>query len=68
MITVHFACGHELTFESGAKRPTCVQCGETRISRTFAPPPSFRGICTGPTAEYDPTIAPFNAVLKQEDL
>ena len=49
-MTVTFACGHTQTVpdEGGGSRPICQQCGETRIMRVTAPPPTFQGLCTGP--------------------
>lgn len=43
-----FECGHVLTVgHSVQQQPVCV-CGETRITRVKAPPPSIRGVCSGP--------------------
>ena len=67
MIRLHFACGHEQDLLSQTQRPTCIQCGETRISRTIAPPPRFTGLCTGPTATFNPAIPAYAAPLKGGD-
>ena len=50
-IKLRFACGHEGTVsETATTAPVCA-CGETRIARTFARAPRFRGACSGPYAE-----------------
>ena len=60
MITVTFGCGHQARLESGGlSAPTCPICGHRRIARTVAPPPRFRGACSGPCAEtvrLEPTM------------
>lgn len=52
MIRVVWACGHRAEFNEGST-PSCPRCGERRIARTEAPPPTFRGVCLGPTATYE---------------
>ena len=55
MIQVLFACGHNMDLDdSVSSAPVCPTCGESRISRTTAPPPRFTGWCRGPTAESKP--------------
>lgn len=45
---IDFSCGHVVTVNpSIAEKPICA-CGETRIQRVTAPPPSIRGVCAGP--------------------
>lgn len=48
---VRFRCGHEGHVSETAETPPTCACGETRVARTFAPPPRFRGACSGPYAE-----------------
>ena len=52
MITVRMACGHDrLEMGDDVKGvPICPVCGERRVQQTTAPPPRFRGVCTGPSA------------------
>lgn len=50
--TVTFACGHRMRLETGIEIPQCSACGETRVARSSAPAPKFRGIAVGPCAEY----------------
>lgn len=74
-ITVRFVCGHAATVGlSQVVDPVCPSCGETRVARTSAPPPRFRGMCSGPyaeTAAVDPAVvnlAPKGALtLKQQE-
>ena len=47
MIRLTFACGHAVPFKEGDTAPIC-PCGETRITRTNAPPPRFSGVCASP--------------------
>lgn len=48
-MTITFACGHKATVSREiSDRPRCPQCAETRISHVDAPPPTFRGVATGP--------------------
>ncbi len=51
MITVRFACGHEMTVgEAQTEAPICAVCHERRVQRVTAPAPRFRGTVTGPCA------------------
>lgn len=49
MITIRFACGHQLyvpdTIETA---PQCICCGETRVRFVAARPPRFTGAGQGP--------------------
>ncbi len=50
MVTVRFACEHELKVgDNPAATPQC-SCGEKRVTRVHAPPPRFSGACSGPYA------------------
>lgn len=51
-INVTFACGHQQAWKEG-ESPICRQCGETRIGRTTAPAPVFRGACESPLKVKD---------------
>ena len=59
-IDIRFLCGHGGTAGvSQVVSPVCPACGETRIARVSAPPPKFRGACSGPyaqTAALEPGI------------
>jgi len=49
MITVRFACGHEVELDATeTDTPVCPKCREIRISRVQAPSPRFRGMGSGP--------------------
>lgn len=50
-IKLRFACGHEGTVSETAETAPVCACGETRVARTFARAPRFRGACSGPYAE-----------------
>jgi hypothetical protein len=50
-----FACGHR-QMVTGDAAPVCV-CGETRVRRVEAPPPTFRGVARGPLVEHVPLEA-----------
>ena len=51
-MTVTYACGHTADVgENPSAAPVC-GCGETRIQRTQARAPRFRGSCSGPYAEF----------------
>lgn len=59
MITVRFICGHGAQLGAQQEAPVCPSCGETRVARTSAPPPKFRGVASGPYCEtvmLDPGI------------
>lgn len=73
-IKVRFACGHEGTIGTNPESAPVCPCGETRITRTFAKPPRFRGACSGPYAESAPVeagivnVAPKGALkLKEQE-
>jgi ribosomal protein L37AE/L43A len=52
MINVRFACGHGFKIDANVQTPpVCPTCGERRVSRVTAPAPTFRGFCSGPSAE-----------------
>ena len=52
MITVKFACGHQVQVgESQAWQPVCATCGETHVARVQARPPRFVGTVSGPYCE-----------------
>jgi hypothetical protein len=59
-IDIRFLCGHGgRVGVNQVASPVCPTCGETRIARVSAPPPKFRGACSGPyaaTAHLDPAI------------
>ena len=63
---MRFACGHEATMSEPPTRPECPRCQEHRVSRVWAPAPRFRGLCTGPSAVKDLTIAPHATPLVKE--
>jgi hypothetical protein len=64
-MTVTFGCGHVLKLEdSVTTRPRCQVCGESCIRHTQAPPPRFKGHCTGPSAEMKP-LEPWSQKLEQ---
>ena len=48
---ITFACGHKMVIANTTSQPTCA-CGETRVQSISAPPPTFRGACSGPFAEF----------------
>ena len=51
-VTIRFACGHQYEVaDTGGSSPVCPLCGETRVQHVTAPPPKFRGFCTGPRVE-----------------
>lgn len=59
MITVTFACGHSQgVLETAASAPRCAVCQESQVRQTVARPPKFRGVATGPYAEYQANAAP----------
>ena len=52
MITVSFACGHDLQVkESATWTPVC-HCGSNQVTGVKARSPHFVGTVTGPYAEY----------------
>jgi len=54
MITVRFACGHEVTVQATeTDAPVCPRCADKRITRVVAPPPKFRGMGSGPCHQED---------------
>ena len=59
-ITVRFTCGHAASLGlTQTVDPVCPTCGESRVARTSAPPPRFRGACSGPYAQsvvLDPAV------------
>ena len=58
-IVVTFTCGHRTDVGLNDAAPVCRVCGETRVARSSAPPPRFRGACSGPyaeTAHLDPAV------------
>lgn len=63
---LRYACGHSAVYEAAPVRPECPTCQERRVSRVWAPPPRFRGLCTGPSATHDPTVSPHNTPLTKE--
>ena len=49
MIVVTFACGHQVQVsERQEEAPVCRLCPETRVARTTAQAPRFRGPCDSP--------------------
>jgi hypothetical protein len=51
VITVTLACGHVVKLDDGSVAPSCVECGETRVTQVKAPAPRFRGAALGPCAQ-----------------
>jgi len=48
---VTFGCGHAADVANTVSQaPTCPTCGVKTIARVSAPPPTFRGVCSGPHA------------------
>lgn len=48
-MVIRFACGHLAKVSPTIQdAPVCPECGERRIARVSAPPPSIRGVCSGP--------------------
>ncbi len=67
MIEVSFACGHRLDMETaGGAPPICPQCSERRVAHVKAPAPRFRGIVTGPCAQFE-MVAAYAAPLKVKE-
>ena len=60
---LRFACNHEATYQDAPTSAECPICQERRVSRVWAPAPTFRGLCTGPTATFDKSIAAHNTPL-----
>lgn len=60
VIAITFVCGHQQDVSPSATgSPSCVRCGELRVSRVKAPPPSFTGHVHGPyarTKDLGPTV------------
>jgi len=50
--TVTFACGHQAQLTGAEENPAC-GCGERKIVAVKAPPPKFRGHCTGPCSKFE---------------
>jgi hypothetical protein len=49
---VTFACGHPMTLSDNPSGAPVCGCGETRIQSVKVRPPTFRGACSGPCAEF----------------
>jgi hypothetical protein len=66
-ITGRFACGHPLAWDPAATTvPVCAVCGERRIAQVTAPPPTFRGVATGPHAVHE-DLGPIRVDLTQKE-
>ena len=59
-----FACGHQMQAESMDATPICPTCQERRVQRVKAPAPRFRGFVTGPCAQFDPAMRPYEKPLE----
>lgn len=46
-VVLTFACGHHVEWQEKDQAPRC-HCGETRIAKTQAPMPTFRGVGNSP--------------------
>lgn len=55
-IVITYRCGHEAPYEDG-RDPQCVVCGDRHVVTVSAPPPTFRGTVTGPSAITEPLPA-----------
>ena len=51
-VIVTFACGHKTATHAGGAPPCCEIDGERRVTSVKAPNPTFRGVATGPYAEF----------------
>ena len=52
-MTIRFACGHAVVIDDAVSHAPVCLCGETRVSRVIARPPTFRGVCQGPHAQTE---------------